>query len=305
MGRLAIPDPSHSPTGDLPHSRMCYAISSALGSRDVSPWFADGSNYPGHTKYPESESAYLRKVSEKSIRHLKPGQRLLPRVTSPLRAPPSQHTNKADNPTSPDWGNGIFYWRRNPVPTSLCILSIPGHHYTGRKNIEQIVARGSSTRKLMGGVFNFNDRRYADDDLTPRFEIDPLPDFSESSTKSKCSSGKRRTTADIAYMVDQSHNLKGKIEAMIQTVCAAQGVLRKGSSRSTMTAFRSSSRYCSLIRRGGNLTRGILARTSGPLSGNGEKSRGLPEDPLQAFRSSGYLGAHHPRTQRKKSQHHG
>ncbi len=72
---------------------------------------------------------------------------------------------------------------------------------------------------MLGG-FHFNDRRYADDDLTMG-SIDPYQVFRifhEIATY-EWETGQR---ADIAYMIDQSHNLKGKIEAMIQTVCIAQ-----------------------------------------------------------------------------------
>jgi len=97
------------------------------------------------------------------------------------------------------------------------VLVDTGHHYQSQ-NIEQIVA-WLLAEGMLGG-FHFNDRRYADDDLTLG-SIDPYQVFRifheilffESETG---------TRADIAYMIDQSHNLKGKIEAMIQTVVHAQ-----------------------------------------------------------------------------------
>ena len=98
-----------------------------------------------------------------------------------------------------------------------------GHHYQAQ-NIEQIVA-WLLDEDMLGG-FHFNDRRYADDDLTlgshrslpglPHLPRDPF--FA-------CGDAARR--ADIAYMIDQSHNLKPKIEAMIQTVTMAQELYAK------------------------------------------------------------------------------
>ena len=77
---------------------------------------------------------------------------------------------------------------------------------------------------MLGG-FHFNDRRYADDDLTLG-SIDPYQVFRifHEIRYFEWETGKQ---ADIAYMVDQSHNLKGKIEAMIQTVTMAQELFAK------------------------------------------------------------------------------
>src|SRR2546428_2896290 len=97
------------------------------------------------------------------------------------------------------------------------VLVAPGHHYLS-KNIEQIVA-WLLAEGMLGG-FHFNDRRYADDDLTIG-SVDPYQVFRifHEILSFEWETG---TRADIAYMIDQSHNLKGKIEAMIQTVTMAQ-----------------------------------------------------------------------------------
>ena len=82
-----------------------------------------------------------------------------------------------------------------------------------------------AARSDMLGGFHFNDRRYADDDLTLG-SIDPYQVFRifHEILYFEWETGKR---ADIAYMIDQSHNLKGKIEAMIQTVTTAQELFAK------------------------------------------------------------------------------
>ena len=129
------------------------------------------------------------------------------------------------------------------------VLVDTGHHYQGQ-NIEQIVAWLLDERRL--GGFHFNDRRYADDDLTLG-SIDPYQVFRifhEIQQAAQDDGG----SADLAFMVDQSHNLKGKIEAMIQTVRTAQADTR-------------------------------------PLVSAWAVARGRPADPLQAFRESGYLDA--------------
>src|SRR5579872_1557125 len=102
------------------------------------------------------------------------------------------------------------------------VLVDTGHHYQAQ-NIEQIVAWLLDLRML--GGFHFNDRRYADDDLTLG-SIDPYQVFRifNEMLQYEWETGGH---ADIAYMIDQSHNLKGKIEAMIQTVCIAQELFSK------------------------------------------------------------------------------
>ena len=68
----------------------------------------------------------------------------------------------------------------------------------------------------MGG-FHFNDKKYADDDVTVG-SIDPYQLFLIF-CELVGSDGK---AIDVAYMIDQSHNLKPKIEAMIQSVLNIQ-----------------------------------------------------------------------------------
>ncbi len=108
-----------------------------------------------------------------------------------------------------------------------------GHHYQAQ-NIEQIVA-WLLDMNMLGG-FHFNDRRYADDDLTMG-SIDPYQVFRifHEIAHFEWETGQR---ADIAYMIDQSHNLKGKIEAMIQTVTTAHGTVRQGGAGGSREARR-------------------------------------------------------------------
>ena len=140
-------------------------------------------------------------------RALKPGQRLLLEY-KPFE-PAFYHTDIAD------WGMA-FQLAKQAGPQALVLVDT-GHHYQAQ-NIEQIVA-WLLHHKMIGG-FHFNDRRYADDDLTLG-SIDPYQVF-RIFHEIHTYEWEKGVTADIAYMVDQSHNLKGKIEAMIQTVCTAQ-----------------------------------------------------------------------------------
>ena len=119
-----------------------------------------------------------------------------------------------------DWGMALLLARA--AGPQAKVLVDTGHHYQAQ-NIEQIVA-WLLDEDMLGG-FHFNDRRYADDDLTMG-SIDPYQVF-RIFHEIRIFEWETGEVADIAYMIDQSHNLKGKIEAMIQTVTTAQELFAK------------------------------------------------------------------------------
>jgi len=137
---------------------------------------------------------------------------------------------------------------------------------------------------MLGG-FHFNDRRYADDDLTIG-SIDPYQVFRIFLEIHSYEHDHRRP-ADIAYMIDQSHNLKGKIEAMIQTVTVAQELFAKAAlvDQEALADARTS---CSLIRAESCL-QDAFATDVRPAIADWRAARGLPANPMQAFLDSGYL----------------
>ena len=137
----------------------------------------------------------------------------------------------------------------------------------------------------MIGGFHFNDRRYADDDLTLG-SIDPYQIFRIFHEIRMCE-WEKQATADIAYMVDQSHNLKGKIEAMIQTVCTAQELYARAA-LVDHERLASLQQKCALVDAEETL-RGAFWQDVRPAIREWRKSRGLPEEPMEAFRGSGYL----------------
>jgi len=269
-GSLGNPDPAIRRIA-IRHILDCVAISEALGAPDISPWFADGSNYPG-TQNIRKRIGYFEEGLREIHAALKPGQRLLLEY-KPFE-PAFYHTDIAD------WGMALLL-ARAAGPQALVLVDT-GHHYQAQ-NIEQIVA-WLLHQNMMGG-FHFNDRRYADDDLTLG-SIDPYQIF-RIFHEIRMFEWETQTTADIAYMVDQSHNLKGKIEAMIQTVCTAQELY----ARAALVDHGSLARLqqeCSLVDAEETL-RGAFWQDVRPAIQEWRKSRNLPADPMQAFRTSGYL----------------
>jgi L-rhamnose isomerase / sugar isomerase len=250
----------------LEHIRECIAIAQELGSRDIAPWFADGSNYPG-TQNMRQRIAYFEEGLSQVHAALQPGQRLL--IEYKPFEPAFYHTDIAD------WG--MAYLLAKHAGPQAFVLVDTGHHYQAQ-NIEQIVAW--LLHKGMMGGFHFNDRRYADDDLTLG-SIDPYQVFRifHEILAFHAESGAK---PEIAYMIDQSHNLKGKIEAMIQTVCTAQELFARAA---LVSALQES---CALVE-AEELLRGAFWADVRPVVREWRKARNLPDDALAAFRSSGYL----------------
>ena len=179
----------------LDHMFDSIEIGKALGSRDISLWMADGSNYPG-TQSIRKRIGWLEEALRAAHDRLAPNQRLL--VEYKPFEPAFYHTDIAD------WGMSAHF-ARHAGPQAVVLVDT-GHHYSSQ-NIEQIVAWLLHTGML--GGFHFNDRRYADDDLTLG-SIDPYQIFRIfHEIHAAAQDGLK---LDIAYMIDQSHNLKGKLK---------------------------------------------------------------------------------------------
>ena len=204
---------------------------------------------------------------------LGPDQRML--VEYKPFEPAFYHTDIAD------WGMALLL--AHAAGPQAKVLVDTGHHYQAQ-NIEQIVA-WLLDEDMLGG-FHFNDRRYADDDLTLG-SIDPYQVF-RIFHEIASSSGRPATRADIAYMIDQSHNLKPKIEAMIQTVATAQELYAKAALVDHETAGRRRSAPPTSSTRKRCL-KDAFATDVRPAIREWRAARGLPADPLEAFRASGYL----------------
>jgi L-rhamnose isomerase/sugar isomerase len=245
-------------------------IGKELGSRDISLWMADGSNYPG-TQSIRKRIGWLEEALRISHDHLGPEQRLL--VEYKPFEPAFYHTDIAD------WGMSSHFARQ--AGPQACVLVDTGHHYSSQ-NIEQIVAWLLHTGML--GGFHFNDRRYADDDLTLG-SIDPYQIFRIFHEIHAAEAD--GLELDVAYMIDQSHNLKGKMEAMVQTVVTAQELYLKAAlvDRERLAVLQQS---CELVA-AEELFRGAFWEDVRPLTRAWREARGLPADPLAALKASGYV----------------
>ncbi|HEY3458019.1 MAG TPA: TIM barrel protein [Bryobacteraceae bacterium] len=269
-GSFGNPDPAIREEA-LRHSETSIAIARGLHSRDISFWFTDGSNYPG-TANIRARKRLFEECLRATHARLAPDQRML--IEYKPFEPAFYHTDIAD------WGMALLLARA--AGPQAKVLVDTGHHYASQ-NIEQIVA-WLLAENMLGG-FHFNDRRYADDDLTLG-SIDPYQVFRifHEILFFEWEEGRR---ADIAYMIDQSHNLKGKIEAMIQTVAMAQDLFAKAA-LVDYEQLRAAQKSCDLVR-AESLLQDAFATDVRPAIREWRASKGLPQDPLEAFRQSGYL----------------
>jgi L-rhamnose isomerase / sugar isomerase len=255
----------------LGHLLDSVEIGKALGSAEVSLWIADGSNYPG-TQSMRRRIGWMKEVLGRTHEALAPGQTML--VEYKPFEPAFYHTDIAD------WGMALEL-SRSAGPQAKVLVDT-GHHYQGT-NIEQIVAWLLELKAL--GGFHFNDRKYADDDLTLG-SIDPYQVF-RIFQEILFEQWKDASAGSPAFMIDQSHNLKGKVEAMVQTVVTAQELFAKAAlvDQEKLAELQDECRLVDAE----ELFRGAFWTDVRPLLREWREEHGLPAEPLAALREGGYV----------------
>jgi len=253
------------------HVSESIAIAKAVGSDTISLWFADGTNYPGQddlTSRKQRMHAALRSWHNA----MSPNIKML--VEYKPFEPAFYHTDIAD------WGMA-YVFAKDAGPNAKVLVDT-GHHLPGA-NIEHIVSF-LLDEDMLGG-FHFNDRKYADDDLTLG-SIDPYAVFRIFHEIRSAAELHERDVSQIAYMIDQSHNLKPKIQAMIQTVLSAQEMFAKAclvdrkKLRDAQTAQD--------IVAAEEVLRTAFFTDVRPLLSEWRKRKNIDPDPLAAYRASGY-----------------
>jgi L-rhamnose isomerase/sugar isomerase len=176
----------------------------------------------------------------------------------------------------PDWGSSFALCRR--LGERAQVLIDLGHHAHGT-NIPCIVATLIAEGKL--GGFHFNDRKYADDDLTTGC-INP---FELTLIFHELVSG---WSEEFALMIDEMPVIKPRIESMIQSAQNIQEAYAKALlvDRSALRAAQEENRIIDAER----IVHDAYAENVGPILEEARRRRGLQPDPLESFRSSGYRG---------------
>jgi len=211
LGSVANPDPKVRRKA-VARLLECVDVMDATGSRDLKLWFADGTNYPGQDDIRRRQDRLAEALAEVYAR-LGPDQRMLLEYKL---FEPSFYTTDV-----PDWGTSLAHCLATG-PRALVVVDT-GHHAPGT-NIEFIVAVLLRLGRL--GGFDFNSRFYADDDLMVG-AADPFQLFRilhEVIRAGALVPGPSPSTpgGDIAFMLDQCHNIEPKIGAQIRSVLNVQ-----------------------------------------------------------------------------------
>ncbi|MET8978339.1 L-rhamnose isomerase [Streptomyces sp. NPDC004539] len=190
------------------HLVECVDIMDATGSRDLKLWFADGTNYPGQDDIVARQERLGEALAEVYAR-LGDEQRML--LEYKFFEPAFYATDV------PDWGTAYAHCLKLGPKAQVVVDT--GHHAPGT-NIEFIVALLLREGKL--GGFDFNSRFYADDDLMVG-AADPFQLFRIMYEVGRGGG----FTSDVAFMLDQCHNIEAKIPAIIRSVMNVQEATAK------------------------------------------------------------------------------
>jgi L-rhamnose isomerase / sugar isomerase len=264
LGSLCHPDAGVRAAA-VRHCLECIEIAAEVDSSSVSLWLPDGTNYPGQDDLRDRHARLLAGLEE-VYAALPEGMRLL--VEYKFFEPAFYSTDL------PDWGTAALVCRR--LGSQAQVLVDTGHHPQGT-NVEQIVALLLS-EGLLGG-FHFNNRKYADDDLIVG-SIDPFELFR---IMREITLGGAR---GVSFMIDQSHNVEGKIDAMIQSVMNIQTAYAK--------ALLVDEPAVAEAQQAGDVLGAHRLLLDGfetdvrPLLGRLRAELGLDPDPVGAFRTGGY-----------------
>lgn len=178
----------------------------------------------------------------------------------------------------PDWGAALAVCQR--LGERAEVLVDLGHHLQGT-NIEQIVALLLDEGRL--GGFHFNNRKYADDDLI----VGSVNPFELFLIFVELAGAEEDPEARIAYMIDQSHNIEPKIEAMILSATNLQEAYAKA-----LVVDREAleeARHAGDVLGAHRLLLDAYATDVRPLCAHVREQLGASPDPIAEFRSSGYL----------------
>ena len=294
LGSLCHPDAAVRRQA-INHVLDCIHIAQEVHSEVISLWLADGTNYPGQDDFRRRRHRLLEALQEiyaalpagtgaratngsESAETQFPqapvaaGMRLL--IEYKFFEPAFYHTDL------PDWGTSLLLCQK--LGPQAQVLVDTGHHPQGT-NLAQIVAQLLDEGRL--GGFHFNDRKYADDDLIVG-SLNPFELFTIFNEILTAHAEGNLNAAQIAYMIDQSHNIEPKIEAMIQSILHIQLAYAKALlvDQQALAQAQEAGDVLAAYR----VLRDAFETDVRPLLAEARTLMGLDPDPITAFRQSGY-----------------
>ncbi|SDY69178.1 L-rhamnose isomerase [Herbiconiux ginsengi] len=253
----------------IDHHLECIDIMHLTGSQDLKIWLADGTNYPGQGDI-RSRQDWLAESLSTIYDALGESQRLV--LEYKFFEPAFYHTDV------PDWGTSYAHVSALGDRAFVCLDT--GHHAPGT-NIEFIVAQLLRLGKL--GSFDFNSRFYADDDLIVG-AADPFQLFRILFEVVR--GGGYAVDSPVAFMLDQCHNVEEKIVGQMRSVLNVQEMTARALlvDRAALLAAQNEN---DVLGANGILMDAFYTDVR-PSLASWRESRGLPGDPIAAFKASGY-----------------
>ncbi len=252
----------------IDHHFECIDVMNETGSRDLKIWLAEGSNYPGQAdlrgrqdRLAESLATIYERIGE--------NQRLV--LEYKFFEPAFYHTDV------PDWGTS--YAQVSALGENAVVCLDTGHHAPGT-NIEFIVMQLLRLGKL--GSFDFNSRFYADDDLIVG-AADPFQLFR---ILFEVVRGGGYGNPDVAFMLDQCHNIEQKIPGQIRSVLNVQEMTARALLVDTeaLTAAQESGD----VLEANAVFMDAYNTDVRPLLAEVRADAGLDPNPVAAYKASGY-----------------
>ncbi len=266
LGSVTNPDPAVRRKA-LRHLLECVDIMDATGSDVLKLWFSDGTNYPGQDDIRDRQDR-LAEALDAVYARLGEGQRLV--LEYKLFEPAFYVTDV------PDWGTAYAHCLR--LGRKAQVVVDTGHHAPGT-NIEFIVAFLLREGKL--GGFDFNSRFYADDDLMVG-AADPFQLFRIMYEVIRADG----LDQDVAFMLDQCHNIEPKIPGQIRSVMNVQEATAKAL-LVDREALAAAQRAGDVLGANGVFMDAYNTDVRPLLAGFREES-GLAPNPMAAYAASGY-----------------
>jgi len=252
----------------IEHHFECIDIMNETGSRDLKIWLAEGSNYPGQNDM-RARQDRLQDSLQQIYARLSDDQRLV--LEYKFFEPAFYHTDV------PDWGTSYAQVAALGDRAVVCLDT--GHHAPGT-NIEFIVMQLLRLGKL--GSFDFNSRFYADDDLIVG-AADPFQLFR---IIFEVIRGGGLNSPDVAFMLDQCHNIEKKIPGQIRSVLNVQEMTARALlvDREALAAAQEENDVLTA----NAIFMDAFYTDVRPALADWRESRGLPRDPMAAYAASGY-----------------
>ena len=274
LGSLGNPDRGIQEQA-LDHMLECCEIMRKVGSDNLSLWFADGTNYAGQDNLRARKHRFEEGLGI-VYDNLPAGGRML--IEYKFFEPAFYSTD------IPDWGTA-YAWAMKLGPQAQVLVDL-GHHAQG-VNIEQIVTFLLDEGKL--GGFHFNNRKYADDDLIVG-SVNPYELFliyCELVAAEQSDDADLRATAyKVAYMIDQCHNVEGKLAPMILSVLNCQEAYAKA--RIVPRAKLAEAQAEGNVLAAHKILTDTFRTDVRPLLAQVREELNAPADPIAAYWASGY-----------------